>query len=169
MCQRRSATIREPTARVKGDSGHGMHVGLGNVLDNNWNVIIPSSNRFVVGRRHESSILVDEGNGVDRSQVLVVCLDYLVRSCIVLCMVVRSHRLIEVPTHLYDLLVLHTCQEDVLLVGVRMVFDHIGNLAIREGLDALAGLCIPDLDMPIIRGRQELRALRVESDILDRL
>lgn len=61
-----------------------MHVWLGDIFDDDGDVVVPSSNRLVIGRGDESSVLVHECDGVDRSQVLVVCLDDLMRSCVIL-------------------------------------------------------------------------------------
>ena len=82
--------------------------------------------------------------------MLIVCLNYLMRSCIILRFVSSLLRAAASP-HLYDLLVLHSRQKDVLFIWIWMVFDHVGDLTIREGLDAFSAFSIPDLDMSIIR------------------
>jgi len=61
-----------------------MHVRLGNVLDDDRNVEVPRSDSFIIGGRHESTILVDEGDRVDRSQVLVILLSDFSRVHVVL-------------------------------------------------------------------------------------
>lgn len=57
----------------------------------------------------------------------------------------------------------------MLLVGVGVEFDHIGNFSIRESLDALSSLSVPELDRAIIRCREELFTSSIESDVLDGL
>ena len=57
---------------------------FGNVFDDYWDIVVPSTYRLVVGGGNETTILIDEGNSVDRSEMLIVSLDDLVRSQIVL-------------------------------------------------------------------------------------
>ena len=113
-----------------------MHVWLGDVFDDNWDVIVPTANRLVVRCRQESSVVIDESDRIDGSQMLVVCLRNLLLPHVVL----------------NDLLVLHTCKEDVLLVGLGVELDHIRYFAVAKGHDTLARLGIPQLDMTIVRG-----------------
>lgn len=61
-----------------------MHVRLGNVLDHDRNVVIPTSNGLIIGGGHEAPVLVNERDGIDRSEMLIVCLGDLVGSGIVL-------------------------------------------------------------------------------------
>lgn len=51
-----------------------MHIRLGDILDHDRDIIVPRTNRLVVTRRHESSVLVNKGDGVDRPEMLVVFL-----------------------------------------------------------------------------------------------
>ena len=67
-----------------------MHEGLGNILDDDWDIKVPSADCFIVGRSHETSILVDECNRVDWAQVLVVFLRDLARIHIILYQTVRT-------------------------------------------------------------------------------
>jgi hypothetical protein len=67
-----------------GDGGHRVHMRFGNVLDDYWDIVVPSTYRLVVGGRYETSILIDESNCIDRSKMLIISLDDLVRSQIVL-------------------------------------------------------------------------------------
>ena len=69
---------------MKGHSGHGVHEGLGDVLDYNRNVIVPCANRLVIRGSHKSPVFVYECNRIDRSQMLVVFLYNLSRIDIVL-------------------------------------------------------------------------------------
>jgi hypothetical protein len=114
-------SVTELTVGVNRNSRHRVHVRLGNVFDDDGDIVIPPSDRLVVRSRQESSVVVDPGDGVDGSQVLIVLLRDLLLSQIVL----------------NDLLVLHTSQEDVLLVVVRVEFHTVRNFSVRKGLDTL--------------------------------
>lgn len=48
-----------------GDGGHRVHVRLGNVLDDDGNVIVPSADSLVVRSGQESPVLIDKSDGVD--------------------------------------------------------------------------------------------------------
>ena len=52
-----------------------MHVRLGNVLDHDWDIIVPCPDGFIVRSCDESPVFVDECDRVDRSEMLVVFLD----------------------------------------------------------------------------------------------
>lgn len=126
------------------DSGHRVHRRFGDNLDGDGDVNVPQAHRLVVRRSEETAVLVDKGDSVDlsghpmsalalsaeerasekethRTQVLIVLLHNLARPHVVL----------------NDLLVRHSREEDVLVVGVKL--DTVGDLAVREGL--LAGAC----------------------------
>ena len=147
------------------DRWHRVHVRFCNILDDNGDVIVPSSNGLVVRGGDESSVVIDKGDGVDGSEMLVVSLHNLVCSCIILKGFSRAPRL----THLNDLFVGHSRHEDVLLVGIRVKFDDVRNLSIRKRLHTFAGFRVPYLDMPVIGCREEFGALVVESDVFDGL
>lgn len=121
-----------------------MHVWLGDILDHYRDIIVPCTNRLVVTRRHEPSVLINEGNGIDGTQVLVVFLHNLARAEIVLRQ--SKRREIRQPppgmhafakTYLDNLLVRHTGKEHMLLVLVRVKLDDIRNLSIRKRLNTL--------------------------------
>lgn len=59
---------------MESDSRHGMHVRLGDVLDDDRDIEIPSSDRLVIRSCYEPSIFVDERNRIDRAKMLVVFL-----------------------------------------------------------------------------------------------
>ena len=104
--------------------------------------------------------------------MLIVCLNDFMCSGVILSKELASH--IQTlsggqATHLDDLLVLHTGHEDVLLVRIRVVLDHVRYLAIRERLDAFPGLRVPDLDVSVIRSGEEFGAFVVKRDIFDGL
>lgn len=126
------------------NSGHRVHRRLGDNLDGDGDVNVPQTHRLVVRRSEEAAVLVDKGDGVDlsscakfssalarpkgrggretdRTQVLIVLLHNLARTHVVL----------------DNLLVRHSREEDVLVVGVEL--DTVGDFAVREGL--LAGAC----------------------------
>jgi hypothetical protein len=72
------------TTGVLGDRGHRVHVRFGNVFDDDGNIVIPSTYRLVVRSGYETSILINERDRVDGSQVLIICLDDLIRTQVVL-------------------------------------------------------------------------------------
>ena len=61
-----------------------MHERFGNIFDDNRNVIVPSSNGLVIRRSDKPSIFVYKGNGVDRSEMLIVFLNDFTRIDVVL-------------------------------------------------------------------------------------
>lgn len=62
-------------------------------------------------------------------------------------------------SHLYDLLIGHTCQEDVLLVLIRMEADDVWYLSVTESFQALPSLGVPELHRPVVTARQELATI----------
>jgi hypothetical protein len=44
-----------------------MHVGLCDIFYDDRDIKVPSADSLVIGCCHESSVLVDEGNGIDRT------------------------------------------------------------------------------------------------------
>lgn len=149
------------TVWMDGDGGHGVHVGLGQVLDDDRDAVLPDEDLLVVGRRHEPPVVVHERDlrrrrsrsrtkalrarsqvceskgrqtyGVDRAEVLVV----LLRD------VVGAH----VP--LGDLLV--GLADEQVVVVLRVQLDAVRDLARRVARDHLARLCVPQLE----NGRQK--------------
>jgi hypothetical protein len=51
-----------------------MHRRIGNQLDRHRNIKVPHAHGLVIARSNETTIVVDEGDRVDRSEVLVVLL-----------------------------------------------------------------------------------------------
>lgn len=86
------ARERERTAWMFGDGWHRVHVRFGNVLDNDWDIVVPSTYRLVIGSGNETTIFIDESNSVNRSKMLVISLDNLVRSQIVLLISSTLHK-----------------------------------------------------------------------------
>lgn len=68
------------TAWMFGDGGHRVHVRFSNVLDDYWDIVVPTTYRFVVRGRYETTILIDESDSIDGSKMLIISLDDLVRS-----------------------------------------------------------------------------------------
>jgi len=69
--------------------------------------------------------------------------------------------------YLYDLLIRHSRQENVLLVVVGMEPNNVRNLPVAKPVEALAGLSIPQFHLPVISTRQELAAIVRERNVLD--
>ena len=61
-----------------------VHVGLGDEFDGNGDVELPGAQGFVVGGGDEAAVGVDEGDGVDRLQVVVVFLRHFAGAGVVL-------------------------------------------------------------------------------------
>ena len=61
-----------------------MHVGFCNVFDDDRDIIVPSTDRFVIRSSDEPSILVDKCDRVDGAEMLVVFLYDLARVDVVL-------------------------------------------------------------------------------------
>jgi len=69
---------------MNGHRGHRVHVRLGDVFNRDGDIEIPSANSLVIRSRNEPPILIDEGNSVDRPQVLIILLRDLTRPYVVL-------------------------------------------------------------------------------------
>jgi hypothetical protein len=63
-----------------GDGWHRVHMWFGDVLDDYWDIVVPTTYRFVVGGGYETTILIDESDSIDGSKMLIISLDDLVRS-----------------------------------------------------------------------------------------
>jgi len=59
-------------------------VRLGDVLDYHGNIEVPSSYSLIIRCRHKPSVLVDEGDGVDRTKMLIVLLSNFARIYVIL-------------------------------------------------------------------------------------
>lgn len=73
----------------------------------------------------------------------------------------RTHR----STHTYDFLIGGAGHKQVLFILVRVKLGAVGYLAAGEARDALACLRVPQLDVAVVRGREEVGAGVVEADI----
>lgn len=60
------------TTRVHRHGWHRVHVRFSNVLDDDGDIVVPSTDRFIVRGSHETSILIHERDRIDRTQMLVV-------------------------------------------------------------------------------------------------
>jgi hypothetical protein len=58
-----------------GHGRHRVHVWLGDVLDDDGDVVVPTTDGLVVRRGQESPVAVNKGDRVDRAQMLIVGLD----------------------------------------------------------------------------------------------
>lgn len=161
---------------------HRVHRGIRNQFDRHGNIKVPHAHRLVVARRDEATVVIDEGDGVDRSEVLIVLLGDLAGTDVVLrerreresgeyaCFsekhafdrrfgrtVMKERRKGE--THLNDLLVAHTRQEHVLVRRVGVELDTVRDLAVRERLFRLT--CAPT---PICHQSSAARESRAERE-----
>jgi len=131
------------TIRVQCDGRHGVHIRLCDVFDHDRNVEVPGSDRFVIGRRHKPSVLVHKGDGIDRSQMLIIFLRDFPRVYIILLKLAGLLCIVKLSPHLDDFLVHHAGQENVLLVVVWMESEDMGHFPIGEVFQALACFCVP--------------------------
>lgn len=93
-----------------------MHIWLGNIFNDDWYIKLPGTHRLIVGSSNETSIVIYKCNGVDSAQVLIVFL----------------RDLAAVDVELYNLFIRATCQEDILLILVRVERHAVRCLAGRE-------------------------------------
>lgn len=61
-----------------------MHRRFGDVLDHNRNIVVPHSNGLVIRCGNESTVVVDEIDGIDRSEMLIVFLSNFSRVHVIL-------------------------------------------------------------------------------------
>lgn len=136
---------------MEGDCRHRVHMGLSDVLDDNWDIEIPGPNGLVVRCCYKPAVFINEGDSVHRSQVLVVFLRYFSRVYVVL--IARSAgrlRNYRQGTHLNDLFVGHSGKEDVLLIFIGVEPNHVRDFAVAKPLNALASFRIPQLHLAVI-------------------
>jgi len=62
-------------AGVQGGGWDTVHRWLADILDGDWDVVIPDQHLLVVGGGHDSAIVVNEKDGVDGAEVVVVLLN----------------------------------------------------------------------------------------------
>lgn len=93
------------------------------------------------GSGDEAAPVVDEGDRVDRRQVVVVHVLLLARTDVVL----------------HDLLAGAGADEAVVVAGAELAL--VGHLAASERVDALAGLRVPQLHVAVPAAAQELEAI----------
>ena len=63
---------------------HRVHERLGDVLDDNWDVVVPSTYSFVIGGCDKTSIFVNKGDSVDWTEMLIVFLSDFSRIHVIL-------------------------------------------------------------------------------------
>mmetsp|Transcript_6218 Transcript_6218/g.14075 ORF Transcript_6218/g.14075 Transcript_6218/m.14075 type:complete len:282 (+) Transcript_6218:47-892(+) len=135
-------------AGVHGNYRHGMHRGIGNVLDGYTNVPFPDQHFFIItGGYHLGAIIFNECNGVDGCQMMIVLLGDFPRGGIV------SDNFIIRTSH-------NKC---VIIMGVK--FHHIRNATIGIRSQHLATLCIPQPQVSIKRRRYELGPIVIKLHI----
>ena len=140
-------------ARVRGRAHHGVHVRLRDELDRHGDAVLPRAQALVVRGGDEAARVVDEGDGVDGTQVVVVLLRHLPRARV----------------ELHDLLVRHARQELVPVFGGRVEGDAVRRLARGEARDALPLLRVPELHLTVEGGGEEGRAVGGEGAVGDGL
>mmetsp|Transcript_17762 Transcript_17762/g.26803 ORF Transcript_17762/g.26803 Transcript_17762/m.26803 type:complete len:318 (+) Transcript_17762:551-1504(+) len=121
-----------------------MHVRLRDVGDGHRDVVLPHQNLLVIGGGHNPAVLLHEGDGVHRAQVVVVQLHNLPRA--------------HVP--LDNLVIRAASKEDIFILWIES--GAIGHFSVGEGRHRLAGLGVPDAREPVEGHRDELGAGGVE-------
>lgn len=123
-----------------------MHVWFSDILDDHRYIKVPSPYCFVVRGGDEAAVFINESNGVDRTQVLIVFLCNVAGVHIVLQQYDMFGRLKtrqKTETNLNNLLIRHTSEENVLFILIWVEPDDIRNLPITKAFDTLAGFSIP--------------------------
>lgn len=72
-------------------------------------------------------------------------------------------------THLNNLFVRHTSQENMLFIFIRVELYAIWDLPITEPLQALPCFCVPKFHLAVISTGKESSAIIVETEILNSL
>ena len=138
------ALARDPAAvRVHRDARHGVHRWVGDILDLHGRAKVPYAQTLIIAARHEASVFVDKGDGVHRSEMLVVFL-------------------LEVPgvhIELHDFLIAHAGEHHILLIVIWVESHAVGYFARREAPDDFARFRVPEFDHAIEAGTEEARAV----------
>ena len=72
------------TAGMESYGWHRVHVWFCDIFDHDWDVKVPCTYGLVIGRRHEPPVVINEGDSVHRTEMLVVFLGNLARVHIIL-------------------------------------------------------------------------------------
>lgn len=138
---------------VGGGAGEGEHVWFGDEFDGDGDTVFPGAEGFVVRGGDEAAVVVDEGDGVDGCQVVVVFLDQFAGAGV----------------KLHDLLVGHTGQEFVGVFGAWVEADDVGGFACAEAAETFAVFGVPELDLAVVGGCEEGGAAGVEVGVCNGL
>lgn len=154
MDVKREMEGQKRTGRMKCYCRHRMHVRFSDVFNHNGDIIIPCSDGFVVRGCDEPSILVNECNGIYRTQVLIVFLCDFTRVHVILTMCkLKEFENKRSDTNLNNLLIRHSGKEDMLFVLVWMESYDVRNLPIAKPFDTLTGFSVPQLDRSVVTAR----------------
>ncbi len=137
--------------RVGVGAHHAVHVRLGDELDGDGDVVLPRAQGLVVRGGDEAAVGVDEGDGVDGAEVVVV----LLRE--------RAGAGVELD----DLLVRHAREELVRVRGGWVEANDVRDLARAEAGGAFAVFGVPQLHLPVVGGGEEVAAGGVEGGVAD--
>lgn len=108
------------TVWSKCDCWHGMHIRFRNILDDNRNIKLPSTQSFIIRSRNKSTILIHKRNSIHGPKMLIVFLYYFSRCNV----------------KLINLLVSTSSQENILLFGIRIEFYAVGDTFCGESTNA---------------------------------
>ena len=122
--------------RVRRRPHHAVHVGFGDEFDRHGDVVFPSAEGLVVGGGDEAAVVVDEGDGVDGPEVVVVFLGHVAGAGV----------------ELDDLFVGHAGEEFVARGRGRVEADDVRDFARREARDAFAVFGVPELHLAVVGG-----------------
>jgi hypothetical protein len=126
---------------------HRVHIRLRDKLDRDGDAVFPCAQRFVVGCSDKSAVLVDEGDGIDRAEMVIIFL----------------HHLFCARIELHNFFVGHTSEELVWMGGVEA--DYVWYLSRREAVQTFAGFGVPKLHVAVVGGGKEMLACGGEGNV----
>ena len=129
----------------------GVHVRFCDELDGDGDIVFPRAEGLVVGGGDEATVLVDESDGVDGAEVVVVFLGHFAGAGV----------------ELDDLLVGHTGEEFVGGGGGGVEADDVRDFAGGEAGDAFAVFGVPEFHLAVVGGGEEGYAGGREGAVCD--
>ena len=129
--------------------GEGVHVGFSDEFDGDGDVEFPGTEGFIVGGGNETTIFIDERDGVDGLQMVVVFLRHSPSAGIIL----------------HDFLVRHARQELVQVVGVG--FDNVRDARSANAGGTRAGFGVPEFDVAVVGCAEEVLTGGLEGEVGD--
>lgn len=136
---------------MHGCGGYGMHIWLADVLGYHWDAKLPHIHLLVICGRDEPSTILDERDGIDRTQMFLVLL----------------HNFLGVGVELEDFFIGATCEEDVLLVLGRVKLHTEWRSSVGEAANDFPSFGVPQIDQFIEASTQEFSTIIRVADVTD--